>query len=345
MNASTFLTKLRSLVPQRGTRSSGDAAALFGEPLVDLAVEDPRFAGILTPASALGREKRYVTDQFLAQAPEYHRRYLDHGYWSHLLDQAFRTIGSTRTPRTIVDIGSGSGNSVVPLAERFPQATIVATDISPQLLAILRGYVETRPDAGRFALVCTDAATLRLRPGCADLVVGAAILHHILEPSQVLQACHDALEPGAHAIFFEPFEAGNQSLKLTYQRVLAQATPQERELPALRLVERMVHDYVTRSRPRTDPLFTQLDDKWMFTRAWFERVAREQGWADLRVYGLNVGPTPLRIQATTHLRLGAQLEPEALPAWAWSIIDETDAGLSTDLKEEWITEGAVLLRR
>ena len=31
--------------------------------------------------------------------------------------------------------------------------------------------------------------------------------------------------------------------------------------------------------------------------------------------------------------------------WAWAIIDETDAGLSDDLRQEWALEGAVLLRK
>ena len=49
----------------------------------------------------------------------------------------------------------------------------------------------------------------KLSPGVADLAVGAAILHHILDPAKVLASCHRALKPGGWAIFFEPFEAGN----------------------------------------------------------------------------------------------------------------------------------------
>jgi ubiquinone/menaquinone biosynthesis C-methylase UbiE len=322
-----------------------DPAHLFAEPLVDLGADDPAFAGILTPASARGAEKHGVTAQFLEQAGEYHRRYLDVGYWAHLIDRALAVIGAFPPPRTVIDIGSGSGNSVLPLADRFPEAEILATDISPQLLAILRDFVAGRPDAQRFGLVCADAAAVRYRPGVADLAVGAAILHHIFDPARLLASCHEALRPGGWAMFFEPFEAGNQILKLTYQRVLAQASADEHATPGMQLVSRMVEDYVARSRPRTDPIFERIDDKWMFTRAYFERVGREQGWAEVKTYGLNIGPTPLRVQATVHLRLGAELPPGALPEWAWGVIDETDAGLSMDLKEEWATEGAVLLRK
>jgi hypothetical protein len=46
-----------------------------------------------------------------------------------------------------------------------------------------------------------------------------------------------------------------------------------------------------------------------------------------------------------HLRLGARLTEDALPGWAWSIIDEADAGISADLRQELAQEAAVLLRK
>src|SRR5207248_9280280 len=93
-------------------------------------------------------------------------------------------------PKIVIDIGSGSGNSVIPLADRFPDADIVATDISPQLLAILRDFLQRRTeDTRRFSLVCVDAASARYNEGVADLIVGAAILHHILDPARVLATC------------------------------------------------------------------------------------------------------------------------------------------------------------
>jgi len=323
-----------------------DLASHFAEPLADLGALDPAFAGIMAPMSAAGAAKTGVTAQFLEEAAEYHRRYLDTSYWAKQLDEAFATAGGVAPPRTIIDIGSGSGNSVLPLADRFPHAQIVATDISPQLLAILRDGLRRRPEgADRFGLVCVDAATARYRPGVADLAVGAAILHHIRDPAQVLAACREALRPGGLALFFEPFEAGNAILKLTYQRILERANDLERSGKGMRFVARMVEDYVVRSRPPTDPVFERIDDKWMFTHTYFQRIGREQGWADVTTYGLNIDATPLRKQAIVQMRLAAELPPSALPDWAWTIIDETDAGLSMDLKREWATEGAVLLRK
>jgi SAM-dependent methyltransferase len=325
---------------------------VFAEPLVRLDAEDRALEGIQTPARALGAVKIGVTAQFLECADEYHRHYLNLDYWRFLLERAFQEIGEMHDPSLIIDIGSGSGNSVIPLADRFPDANIVATDISPQLLAILRDFLNRRDDAknseggdGRFALVCVDAADANYLPRVADLAVGAAILHHILDPAKVLASCHRALKPGGWAIFFEPFEAGNTLVKITYQRILAQASAAERTTASMQLLERIVADYAIRARPKSDPMFRELDDKWMFTRTYFETLRNDQGWAELIVYPLNVSATFLRTQAEVHLRLGAQLEPSALPAWAWSVIDEIDAGMSEELRREWAPEAAILLRK
>ena len=321
------------------------ASDVFAEPLVDLGIDDPRFAGIYTPQSFHGASRVGVTSQFLENAEQYHERYFDTGYWRSLLDRALVAAGNP-APRRIIDIGSGSGNSVLPLADRFPDAQIVATDISPQLLAILRESLRKRNEgAERFVLVCADATQANYRAEAADLAVGAAILHHILEPERVLASCFRALAPGGWAMFFEPFEAGNAFLKFLYLRILAQASPAEKAAPGFRLVEKIVVDYKFRERPRSDPAYRQLDDKWSFTRTYFDRLRLEQGWEELITFALNTSPRAFRDQVTTHLKLGAGLTPDALPEWVWAIVDEADAGMSDDLRTEMAQEGAVLLRK
>ena len=135
-----------------------DVASVFAEPLVDLGTESPAFAGIYAPQSSIGAAKVGVTSQFLENAEQYHRAYFDTGYWNFLLGNALEAAGKPSSPGRIIDIGSGSGNSVIPLADRFPDAEIIATDISPQLLAILRDFLRQRSDGDqRFGLICVDA--------------------------------------------------------------------------------------------------------------------------------------------------------------------------------------------
>ena len=232
-----------------------DLASVFAEPLIELGTETPAFAGIYTPKSFHGATKVGVTSQFLENAEQYHKSYFDTSYWNFLLGNALDAAGGPGAPGRIIDIGSGSGNSVIPLADRFPHAEILATDISPQLLAILRDYLRKRTDGDeRFGLVCVDAMAANYQAEVADLAVGAAILHHILEPERVLASCFRALAPGGWAIFFEPFEAGNALLKFTYRRILAQASASEKEAPGFRFIERMVQDYKRRERPAGDAI-------------------------------------------------------------------------------------------
>ena len=107
-------------------------------------------------------------------------------------------------------IGSGSGTSVIPLGERLPAANIVATDISPQLLAILQQYLRDHAtEASRFAQVGVDAMTADYRP---EVGVGAAILHSIIDPARMPASCQRALKSGSWAMFFEPFEAGAENI-------------------------------------------------------------------------------------------------------------------------------------
>ena len=128
-----------------------DLASVFAEPLIELGAETPAFAGIYTPKSFHGATRVGVTSQFLENAEHYHKSYFDTGYWNFLLGNALAAAGNPDAPGRIIDIGSGSGNSVIPLADRFPRAEILATDISPQLLAILRDFLRKHPASGRAA--------------------------------------------------------------------------------------------------------------------------------------------------------------------------------------------------
>lgn len=65
-----------------------------------------------------------------------------------------------------------------------------------------------------------NAEELIFESGEIDLVVGGAILHHLFDPSKTLKEAYKVLKPGGYAIFYEPFEAGNQIVKLIFERIL-----------------------------------------------------------------------------------------------------------------------------
>ena len=325
------------------TATKPRAQALFAEPLYDLGAEDARFRGIWAPRSEIGAAKRGVTAQFLEDAGEYDRRYTDVAHFRKLIDDALEVACLERDPAVILDIGSGSGNSVLPLLDRFPGAFVVATDISPQLLAILRRRLEQEPRyRDRYALVCMDACGHYHRAGAFDLAVGAAILHHIIEPQRILGACARALRPGGAAIFFEPFELGHSVLRLAYAQIVAEAARRRVRSRGIDFLKGMIADFALRIRDKSEPVFLHVDDKWLFTRAFFERATANGMWQRCLTYAIDVHDQPLREHTRSYLKLGIDADETALPRWAWDKLEEFEAAFSPATRKELMFSGTIV---
>lgn len=322
-----------------------DPAAGFTTPLRDLGDETPAWRGILAPVDASLDAPAGVTAQFLEHAADYHERYANVAHFRTVLDDAFARLERPPAPRTILDIGSGSGNSVIPLLDRFPDAFVVATDISAPLLAILRDHLAADERyRNRFALVAVDAIDAPLRPASFDLAVGAAILHHVLAPERVVDACRVALRAGGVAVFLEPFEMGHAVLSLAYAGIVDEASRRGEDGPGLEMLRRLLVDYEARRRPRDDPRFLEMDDKWMFTRGFFEEAARRGRWSECLVHAIHGAAAPLTEQTRVNLKLGGGVAASALPAWAWDRLAEAEQAFSPAARRELTFECAVVMR-
>ena len=91
-----------------------DPQRFFRVPLVHLADDDPFLHGIYTPASEIGIQRIGVTAQFLEHADRYHEAYSNVPYFRFLLERALSRLSVPVSVRTILDLGSGSGKSVLP---------------------------------------------------------------------------------------------------------------------------------------------------------------------------------------------------------------------------------------
>jgi SAM-dependent methyltransferase len=327
------------------------AQAYFQTQLVDLGETEPTYRGILTPKAELGVAKAGVTDQFLANGADYHRKYSNADYFLGLFNKVFFTTPKPQGEGLkILDIGAGPGvNTIQPCLSLFPGCEVVATDLSPQLLAILRDYVTSEGLEDRVSTVCTDAMRDFVRPGTFDIVVGSAILHHLMDPFLAIQSARRALKPGGLAIFFEPFE-GFVLLRVMFEAILARAA-REPNLPRLSertvtVMETFIADFRLRSgRDKTDPAFSILDDKWLFTRHYFENMRRKAKFASLDIVSVHdQHGTLFHELVATMLRLGAGVTPDEVPDWAWEHVDIYDRCISHDMKQDLVFEGMVVLR-
>src|SRR5690606_14926787 len=103
-------------------------------------------------------------------------------------------------PRRIGIVGLGGGSQAKFLYRHFPQASIEALEISPEVLA-LRGRFHVPPDDERFTVRQVDAAAfLPLHPGRYDLMLVDAYdetgIPAVVSTPAFHAACHGALTDG-----------------------------------------------------------------------------------------------------------------------------------------------------
>jgi SAM-dependent methyltransferase len=323
------------------------AAALFGRRLVPLAQGPSPAATVwgLQDDRIAGR----ISEQFKADAGQYHARYAASAHFEALFAQTLRELKVTVPAAPLIfDMGSGSGvNSVVPCFSLFPGARQVATDLSGDLLVMLADHAAASGLSDRVTCVVMDAMGANVLPERFDLVTGASILHHLVRPLHGLVAAARALKPGGQAIFFEPFD-GYGLIRLAYERILAEAQLRGEPLApeAERVVRAMIADIAARTAPDLKaPGFADMDDKWLFSREQFEGMARNAGFASVRFMPHNNHPSLYRDVTAVQLRLGSGLETLSFPDWANDILDGFDRALPMAAKNMLMLEGSVVLTK
>lgn len=119
------------------------------------------------------------------------------------LDAASTALGAA--PRSIVDLGAGTGTGTLALATRFPDARIHSLDASPGMLDRLRAAATAAQVADRVEthLVDLDGDWPAVLPSAADLAWAALSLHHVTDPAHVLRQAFGALRPGGVLVVTE----------------------------------------------------------------------------------------------------------------------------------------------
>jgi SAM-dependent methyltransferase len=320
----------------------------FHGPLVDLGdYESAAFRGVLSPKAEVGQERRGVNALFLENAEAYYKKYQGFDYWRMLLVQALGRIGVDNA-EIIVEFGCGFGNATLPMLDILAASKVIASDISPNLLTILDGLLVSRGLKDRCVAVAMDAHKPYIREGSADLIFGAAILHHLAEPSEFIDSALRVLKPGGWAFFFEPLEGGLAILRLICEEVLREGDRRSfigRWTQAMRLTRNLANDLRPQIFRAAIPGWRDRDDKWAFPRSVLDRIAQENH-AQLRIYGLHDNVGQFRRHFTYMLETYGGMKATDYPAWAWNIFDRYDKEIfSPEMLLDLALEGCIMFRK
>jgi tRNA (cmo5U34)-methyltransferase len=118
---------------------------------------------------------------------------------------------ATTTPhaRHVLDVGCGAGNYTLKLLERLPGLDVTLIDLSQPMLDRARDRV-CRATPGRITTIQADIREVRLSDGEFDIVLAAAVLHHLRTDQEwrdVFAAFQRALRPGGSVWVFDLVES------------------------------------------------------------------------------------------------------------------------------------------
>lgn len=327
------------------------AAGFFTTPLVNLGTTDVRLRGIQMPEREVGEEKIGLSEQFLANAEQYHARYSASDDSTMLFRSALAEVDWKPSENmTILDIGTGSGaNSVIPSLRIFEGCKIVATDLSPDLLALLHHYLESENLSSRVACICTDSMNNHFKDGAFDVVLGSAILHHLIDPEAAIRTAYKALKPGGIAMFIEPFE-GFSLLAHAFNQIMSDANESDKQLSddARAFLKAICTDLDARKgTDKSDIKFRYMDDKWLFTRTYIDAASSRAGFKSAKIVPYLTPDASRHYRSSTEILMRCSgLDPNALlPVWAWESIDSLDRLFSPEMKRDALLEGTIILQK
>ena len=119
----------------------------------------------------------------------------------------------------VLEVAAGTGQFTVALAERA--AHLLATDIAPQMVALLRAKLRGQPNT---TFEVMSAYALEADGAAFDAVFCANALHVMERPTAALAECHRVLRPGGRLIV-PTFLHGVSPMRRGLSRALGLVSP------------------------------------------------------------------------------------------------------------------------
>ena len=132
---------------------------------------------------------------------------------------------------TVADVGAGAGYHSVRLARRVgPKGTVLATDVQPEMIQMLKQNARAAGVANVKPLLCSQRDTM-LPDGKVDLILMVDVYHECTDPEGVLMGLRKALRPGGRLVLVEfrgedPEVPIKPEHKMTIKQVRREVEPQ-----------------------------------------------------------------------------------------------------------------------
>ena len=116
-----------------------------------------------------------------------------------------RLAGEVPSPRTILDLATGTADFAIAAARHFPGAHVTGVDLTPAMLDVGRSKVEAAGLAGRVSLEVGDACALACADASADVAICAFGFRNFPDRVRTLREVVRVLAAGGHLLVLELF--------------------------------------------------------------------------------------------------------------------------------------------
>jgi ubiquinone/menaquinone biosynthesis C-methylase UbiE len=116
------------------------------------------------------------------------------------------------TANHIIELGCGTGNLSLRLAQRYPSARLTIVDAAPEMIDLTRGRLKSAhpKSAERAAFITSRFEDLALDPKSFDLATSCISLHHVRCKAALYKVLHGALRPGGTFRFADQLRGATQ---------------------------------------------------------------------------------------------------------------------------------------
>lgn len=128
-----------------------------------------------------------------------------------ILDYAPKNLN----PKRIVDLGCGTGNLSEGILNQYPEAEVIAVDLSEAILQEASKRLKNYPN---ITYLNKDFNVLDFEAGSIDLVVSSIALHHLTDPQKekLLKKIYQWLSPEGVLIFGDQFSGSTKTLYMQH---------------------------------------------------------------------------------------------------------------------------------